>query len=318
MANVNATAWKGDNYKFVGKAFQYAYANRLNKLLTIAGEVDSKSIDYELAGDGGYGELTPYDGVNLPEAEQKRGFKTIITPQEYAKSLKVGFKQAKVDKLGETKKVGTRLGDSAAMTVYLHLLRMFGHAFDPRYVGGDGKSWAAEDHPVASMRSEGRKYIPDPDSGTFSNLIHEGLSVAAITKAQSMGGRFLTPDGLPYLSEMDTVLVSPELEAEAKKLFGETNKLKPLQNPDDNSNAANPVHDMGYLVIGGGNDGFSAKQWAVCDRRIMKEIVNIVYLTRPEVMNSELDNPLIDLYTAYVDFGVGWGDARPIIFSNPK
>ena len=35
-------------------------------------------------------------------------------------------------------------------------------------------------------------------------------------------------------------------------------------------------------------------------------------------MNTELDNPLIDLYTAYVDFDTGWGDARPIIFSNPK
>ena len=29
------------------------------------------------------------------------------------------------------------------------------------------------------------------------------------------------------------------------------------------------------------------------------------------------DNPLKDLYTAYADFGVGWGDARQIIFGDP-
>lgn len=318
MANVNASAWKGDNYKFVGKAFEYAYADRLNKLSPILGSVNSKSIDYELSGAGGFGELAPYDGVNLNMGEQKRGFKTLITPVEFTRSAQVGYKASKVDKLGETRKVGTRLGDSAAMTVYLQALRMFGRATDARYIGGDGKSWAAEDHPVASLMDEARRRIPDPEAGTYSNLIHKSLSVSAITEAQSLAGRYLTPDGLPFLSQMDTVLVSPELEAEAKKLFGETNKLKPVRNPEDNSNAANPVYDMAYMVVGGGNDGFKAKQWAVCDRRLMKQLTLLVYLTRPKVFNTELDNPLMDMYTAYVDFACGWGDARQIIFSDQK
>ena len=46
--------------------------------------------------------------------------------------------------------------------------------------------------------------------------------------------------------------------------------------------------------------------------------VAIVYNTRPTVMQSPQDNPLKDLYTAYADFGVGWGDARQIIFGNPS
>ena len=45
--------WKTDNYKFVGAAFDYAYANRLNKLTSIIGTVSSNSIDYELTGSGG-------------------------------------------------------------------------------------------------------------------------------------------------------------------------------------------------------------------------------------------------------------------------
>lgn len=163
----------------------------------------------------------------------------------------------------------------------------------------------------------GRRYIPDPESGTFSNLINRALSVESITAAQSLAGRFVTPDGLPYLSDMDLLLVSPELEAAAKKICGDNGKLRPTRNPDDDGNAANPVADLQYMVIGGGADGFTAKQWAICDKTRMKQIFKLIYITRPKVMNHDLDNPLTDAYTGYVDFGVGWGDARPIIFSNP-
>ena len=122
--------WKTDNYKFVGKAFDFAYADRLNKLSPIVGEVNAKSIDYELTGSGGYGEMAEYDGSNLNTGSMKRGFKTVITPVEYTLSIPVGYKQAKIDKMGETKKVGSKLGDSAALTVYLHLLRMFANAWN--------------------------------------------------------------------------------------------------------------------------------------------------------------------------------------------
>ena len=122
---------------------------------------------------------------------------------------------------------------------------------------------------------------------------------------------------MPFLCDFDTVLIAPELEEKAKKMFGENARLMPTQNPEDNTNAANPVYGMRYIVMGGGADGFTSKQWAVCDRRLMKELVNIVYNTRPTVMQSPQDNPLKDLYTAYADFGVGWGDARQIIFGNP-
>ncbi len=310
------TNWKTDNYKFVGKAFDFAYANRMNKLAPVVGSVNAKSIDYEITGAGGYGELSRYDGSNLNQGSMKRGFKTLITPQEYSLSIPVSFKAAKVDKFGETRKVGTRLGESASMTAYLHILRAFARAFNPEFVGGDGKSWASAEHPIASKGSNGRRFEADPQAGTYSNVLNKAFSVSAITEAQAMANRFVTPDGLPFLCELDTVLISPELEEKAKKMFGENSRLMPTKNPEDDTNAANPVYGMQYIVMGGGADGFAANQWAVCDRRLMKELFNIVYITKPMVMQSELDNPLIDMYTAYVDFGVGWGDARQIIFGN--
>ena len=281
MPEIFGGNWKTDNYKFVGKAFDFAYADRLNKLSPIVGEVNAKSIDYELTGSGGYGEMAEYDGSNLNTGSMKRGFKTVITPVEYTLSIPVGYKAAKIDKMGETKKVGSKLGDSMALTVYLHVLRMFANAC------------------------------------TYSNISTDAFSVSAITAAQARANRFETPDGLPFLCDFDTVLIAPELEEKAKKMFGENSRLTPMQNPDDDTNAANPVYGMRYIVMGGGADGFTGKQWAVCDRRLMKEIVNIVYNTRPTVMQTQQDNPLVDLYTAYADFGVGWGDARQIIFGDP-
>ena len=312
------TAWKTDNYKFVGKAFDYAYANRLNKLSPVVGEVNAKSIDYELTGSGGYGELEKYEGRQLNEGSLHRGFKTIIRPEEFAKSIPVDYKAAKIDKMGETRKVGTKLGDSAAMTVYLHVLRMFAHAWDSAYPGGDNVAWASASHPVASKGSSGRSFVADPDAGVFSNISTDAFSVSAITAAQARANRFVTPDGMPFLCEFDTVLIAPELEEKAKKMFGENSRLMPEQDPESDHNAANPVYGMQYIVMGGGVDGFGPKQWAVCDRRLMKELVNIVYNTRPTVMQKELDNPLVDMYVGYVDFGVGWGDARQIIFGDPN
>ena len=122
--------WKTDNYTFVGKAFDTAYADRLNKLSPVVGEVNARSIDYELTGSGGYGEAPAYDGDNLNEGSLHRGFKTIVTPGEFSLSIPVDYKKALIDKMGETRKVGTKLGDSAAMTVYLHVLRMFSNAFN--------------------------------------------------------------------------------------------------------------------------------------------------------------------------------------------
>ena len=308
--------WTSDNYAFVGKAFDFAYADRLNKLSPVVGEVNAKSIDYELTGSGGYGEAPRYDGENLNEGSLKRGFKTVITPVEYTLSIPVGYKEAKVDKMGETKKVGTKLGDSMALTVYLHVLRMFANAWntDGKHNGGDGVSWANAAHPVASRGSSGRTFVADTDAGTYSNISTDAFSVSAITAAQARANRFLTPDGMPFLCDFDTVLIAPELEEKAKKMFGENARLMPAADPESAYNAANPVYGMRYIVMGGGADGFTSKQWAVCDRRLMKELVNIVYNTRPTVMQSPQDNPLKDLYTAYADFGVGWGDARQIIF----
>ena len=307
--------WQADLEVFVGKAFETEYNNRMRKFDPIVGEVVTDSHFYQLRDSGGYGELELYDGTTLNEGELARGFNTIITPQEYQKTIGVKFKDNKIDKSGTCKRVGTKLGSGASMTVYRHVLRYFGNAATAKTKGGDGKAWAADDHPIASKGGDGLVFDADTEAGTYSNKHALALNGANVRKIRAAADRLVTPDGNPALVNLNMLLVPPELEETAAKMFGVENKYIPKENPDDSTNAANPNADMTYLVIGGGNEGLGAKDWALCDSKLMKELFKIVYITKPMVLPHETDNPLIKKFTAYVDFGIGHGDARMIHFS---
>ena len=297
--------WHNDLYPLVKKRFDLRYAKRLDAINQVCDVVCQDDIDYRIEGIGGYGEMPLYDGTTVMNADTKRTFITTITPKEHALKVTSTYKKAKLDYSGESQKIGTRLADSAYMTVLNEFYRLFGEAFTT--VGADGVAWASENHPVSKDSKE-----------TFSNLMTENLSVAAITKAQTMASRFVTPDGLPFACNLDLLLVSPELEAKAKEICGPNSRLIPENNPDTDTNAANPVYGMKYLVVGGGNAGFTGKQWAVADSLMLSEVLKLVYITKPTVLVSPQDNPLITDYIGYVDFAFGFGDARPIIFSNPN
>lgn len=318
LANTN-TAWKQDLYPLVTKTFEYEYKNRINKFMEIMGKEVINSVDFRDAGTSGYGELPDYTGT-LASANQKRGFITIYTPVEKSMAIDISYKYAKIDKSGEAAKTGKKAANSAHMSVYMACLRLFARAFDAAYPGGDGKPWAATDHPNASKGDVNGVSVVDPDSGTYSNLITKPLSVSAITEAQTMANRFKTPDGLPLLCDFQDngiLLVSPELEPKAIEICGKDGKMTPEKLPESAENGANPVWGLKYMVVGGGDAGFSAKQWAIADRTMLKESAKVVAITEPMVMETELDNPLISRFVPYVDFAVGFSDPRAIIFSNP-
>ncbi|MBR5307191.1 MAG: hypothetical protein IKU43_00340 [Clostridia bacterium] len=300
--------WPNDLYPLVKTRFDMRYAKRLDVISEVCDVIEQDEIDYRLEGVGGYGELPLYNGSNLMTADQKRSFITTITPKEHAIAVSLSYKKAKVDLSGEAAKIGTRLADSAYMTVLNEFYRLFGNAYSA--VGADGCTWASENHPVNTL--EGCE--------TYSNLIKENLSVASIVKAQTLASKFVTPDGLPFAGNFDLLLVSPELEAKAKEICGPNAKLMPEKNPDADApmNAANPVYGMKYLVVGAGGVGFSGKQWALADSMLLREVLKLVYISKPTVLVANQDNPLITDYIGYVDFGFGFADARPIIFSNPN
>ncbi len=287
----------GDMYPLVKKRFDERYLSRMDLISKICGIVKQDELSYELQGLGGYGELPEYDGRELAVSDGTKSFVTMVTPVERALSLPVSYKRAKLDIVGEAEKTGTRLADSAYMTVLSEFYRVFENAFTK--VGADGVAWASAAHPVNTDRED-----------TFSNLIDDELSVSAITAAQAMAADFVTADGLPFMANFDLLLVSPELEAAARELCGEDALLTP-------EGGIGGKGHMRYMVCGGGACGLSGKQWALADSMLLPEVLKLVYITEPSVVVSPRENPLVTDYIAYVDFAFGFGDARAIIFSNP-
>ena len=289
--------WANDMYPLVKKRFEERYQSRMDLIGHITGIVKQNEFDYELPGLGGYGELPVYDGSELACADDSKSFITTVTPVERALALPVSYKRAKIDMVGEADRTGLRLADSAYMTVLSEFYRVFGNAFTAK--GADGVAWASDAHPVDTE-----------NTATFSNLITEELSVAAICAAQAKAASFVTADGLPFIANFDLLLVSPELEATAREICGEDALLTP-------ANGIGGKNGMKYMVCGGASLGLSGKQWAIADSMLLPEVLKLVYITEPTVALSPRENPLMTDYIAYVDFAFGFGDARPIVFSNP-
>lgn len=291
--------WRDAMFPLVTKWFDTKVANRTDVIKQIIAVEDTKRYSFDEHGAGGFGELPAYDGNNLIELTQSKGFKKTYTTAEKAGVARIPFKAAKFDMSGEAKKAGTRMATAASMTVLMDFYRLFANGWNAAFAGGDGKPLFATDHP-----------INDRDADAFSNTGTSTFSISAITDTQTKMRRFKTYDGLPFQCKCDLVLISPELEPKAKEFFGKEAKLI----PESAENGANPVYEMKYFVI----DGFSAKQWAVGDSEQMKEFIKLVYGTRPMVIDQKNPNPLIAEYIAYVDYDLGWSEPRCIFGHNPN
>lgn len=291
--------WQNDLYPLVTKRFDLEYAQYTNVMKSVIGEEITDRVDVREEGISGFGEVPDYDGSTIPELTQKRGYVATYTPKEKLAKVTVSYKKAKVDMSGEAAKTGTRLSNSIGMTKLMDFYRLFANGFNASYLGSDSKALFATDHPVST----------ESGAGTYSNLLTDTFAISAITKAQTQARRFETPDGFPFMCKYDLVLVSPELEPKAREFFGKEAKLI----PESAENGANPVYDMKYFVI----DGFTAKQWAVGDARLIKQMMKCITITKPRVDMQKASNPYFSEYFVYSDYVMGWSDSRQIIGSNP-
>lgn len=296
---LDVLTWQDDLYPLVTKWFNDRLDKRTNLIKQVIGYQSTDRVDVQEQGVGGYGYVPDYDGNNIPELNQKRGFKTVYTPKEKAAKASIAYKYAKIDMSGESKKAGTRMADSLSMTQLRDFYNLFANGFNSTFVGADGQPLFSATHPINN----------ESGAGTFSNVATDTFAISAITKAQTAAQRFVTFDGLPFDCDFNLVLISPELEPKAKEFFGKEAKLI----PESNENGANPVYDMEYVVI----KGFSAKQWAVADKFLLKEYAKMVEITKPMVIPNKPDNPLIQQYVGYMDYTLGWSDARMIYGFNP-
>lgn len=311
--------WKTDLFPFVGQMFKVNLDNSIksNPLINLFDEIVTESAHYDLRGSGDFPELPDYDG-SLNEINPRRNFNTTISTLEKQGTYHIHYKQWKNDRTREVERAGSQLADAIYTTINNRVLRKFASAFDSTVLGGDGKPWAATDHPNGSVGSTAgsRLFTADANGGTYQNLFTETLSYAALKEILGYARRLETPSGNPYEANFDTLLVSPELTEYAIEL--QQSKL----NPDNAENTKNVVKIKNIITCGAGNVnrglGFGANQWALVDSKRFNKTSAIVYNTKPKVDRMININPYIKSFSAYVDFEVGYGDARAIMFSNPS
>ena len=297
---LDVLTWADDMYPIVLKRFQDRLENKFSLIKsTIGYEKLKASNQYAEEGIGGYGYLSKYNGTTIPEMNQKRGFKSIYTPEERVGKATVQYKYAKVDQSGEANKAGSKMANSISITVVRDFYNLFANGFNPAFVGADSKALFATDHPINN----------ETGADTFNNLGTDTFSVSAITRAQTAVQRWKTFDGADFDCDFNFVLIAPELEPKAKEFFGKEARLI----PESAENGANPVAGTRYVVI----KGFSAKQWAIADDSLLKDYVKMVEITAPMVIPNKPDNPLVQEYIGYADYTFGWSDARAIYGFNP-
>lgn len=298
----NIYTWSEDLYPLVKKAFEERYASRISAISRVCGIIEQDSPSYEVSGLGGYGELTQYS-TTLTRAGTDKAFKKTVTPAERALAVSVKYKDANLDAVKTAQRTGIRLADSAFMTVLSDFYKVFGNAFTTAECG-DGKSWASDSHPISNVVG----------SGTYSNLVTDTLSVSAITSAIAGASELTTADGLPFIGNFDMLFVGPELEETARNICGKDAAVSPELHPETGL-GANPVYGMNYMVVGAGDLGFTDFKWAIADSNLLSEVFKLVYVTKPTVLLSSCEDPLLCDYVAYVDFAFGHADGRPIVFS---
>jgi len=292
--------WRDNVLPVVTKWFDDHLEKRVGLIAQVIGVEHTSNYQNQESSIGGFGEMQKYDGNEIKEMRQYKGFKTTYITEEYAGKRSITFKMAKVDLSGEAKKIGRRMAETAHMTMLMTFYRLFANGFNNSYTGADGKALFASDHPIHGESASG---------DTYSNLGTTVFGIAGITATQTLMRRFVTYDGFPMAAKIDLCLIAPELETLAKQIFGGAAKMLPQTNYNDN----NPVYDMKYIVI----DGFTAKQWACGDAFLIKEYIKMFVTTDPMVVEQKSSNPFIAEYIGYMDFVMGWSETKMIYGHNP-
>jgi len=298
---LDVLTWADDMYPIVLKRFQDRLDKKFSMIKeTIGFESLKTSNQFAEEGIGGYGYLSKYNGTTIPEMNQKRGYKSVYTPEERVGKATVQYKYAKIDQSGEAKKAGSKMANSISITVVRDFYNLFAKGWDSTVLmsGGDSQPLFSASHKVNNV-----------DADTFSNTGTSLFTIAAITAMQTAVQRWKTFDGADFDCDFDLVGIAPELEPKAKEFFGKEAKLI----PESAENGANPVYGMKYIVI----KGLTAKQWFGADSSLLKDYLKMVEITAPMVIPNKPDNPLIQEYIGYADYTFGWSDARAIYGQNP-
>jgi len=181
---------------------------------------------------GGLGTMDQKDeGENINYEAPNEGFLQTFTHIWYAKGIRITQEQWSDDLYGVMEDSPSELGRMAYATEETILSNVFNNGFDSSYTGADG----LELFSTAHVREDGSTY-----KNELTNAAD--LSTTSLEQALIDYRNFRDGGGKRVMIQPGILLVSPDSQFNAARI------LNSVHTPDSDTNAVQPVHDMGLRL----------------------------------------------------------------------
>lgn len=245
---------------------------------------------------GGMSDFPVYEGA-IEYDEEEQGFKTTLTPEEYAKGHWVERKLVDDDLYNIFQGRSTNLARAAVRTREKKAASVFNNAFSATFTGGDSIALCGA-HP----------YSP-ANATTQSNSGVLALSYDNVVTTRRLMREFVDDRGEIVSMLPDMLLVPPELEEEANEIVNTMRGSNPQQ-PGTGSFTDNLVQrrSIDFIMWDYLTD---ANNWFLLDMSFAKQ--HLHFLDRVPIefaLDPAASFNLRARFRAYMRFSYGWSDFK--------
>lgn len=251
----------------------------------------NKAVEYDL-GIGGFSDPVEYNGV-IEYDEPSQGYRTSYTHVEFVKGFKVERRLVDDDLYNIINRRPAAMAIAAMRKREKDAASVFNNAFSSSYTGGDGVALCSASHP----------YAPD-NASVQSNVGTSELSYEAINATQQAMRAYTDDRGELVPIRPDTIIVPPELEWTARKLW-----LSPGEPDTADNNVNNAAGAIRQVVVW--DYLTDSNNWFMADSALAKQYLlwfDRVPLEMAMDPTSEFD--LEARWRIYMRYSYGWSDWR--------
>ncbi|GAB7387357.1 hypothetical protein BSNK01_11930 [Bacillaceae bacterium] len=263
-------------------------------------ETSNKAQEFNLGvGSMGLMEEWTKSGNQVAYEEVNKGFKATYTHRKYSKGLQIERELLEDDLYSEIKKRTRNLAQSVYYTRQFYAASVFNNAFNPNYVGPDGKPLCATDHPLAPGATE-----------TWSNFDQLELNADNVELVRNRMMAWTDDKGNLLAINPDTLIVPPSLR-KAALVIADSDK-----EPDTANNNVNiwkgslDVIEWPFLT--------DPNAWFMVDSQRMKNFLNWYDRRKAQLESDDEFDTEVAKYKVVARFSFGWDDASFIYGCNPS
>ena len=225
------------------------------------------------------------------------GYLSTFTHTVFGKGIRISMEQWSDDLYGVMEDSPAELGQAAYATEETTLSNHFNNGFDSSFTSVDGKELFATDH----VREDGAAYANELTTSA-------DLSSSSLEQALIDFRNFRTGGGRRLQIQPETLLVAPDNQFNASRILDSTHR------PEDDTNAVQPINDLG-LKMEGWDYLTDSDAWFIMAAKSNHKLV--LYERESFTTSDVFDFDTGDLkFKGTFRQSSGWGDPRGV-FGSP-